>query len=173
MSQRFPNPQKVYSYQVLNLSFPGKISASIFLSSTTEHAWAKEFAPPTPWKLNVLQKIKIFRFKILVFRLKLQANNNNHVIKSGWKVLIMGKVHSNTVQMKNLKGLSPSLSHSTFSPPPCASAETQWRKSWKKQGKEFSLQNASKTVTTFNYNKILISCTKHILVCFPTGSSWQ
>lgn len=126
MSQQVPNFQKVYSHQVLNLGFPGKISANIFLQKpTTEHTWAKEFPPTTPWKWNVLQKIKIFRFKILVFRLKLQANNNNHVIKSGWKVLIMGKVHSNTVQMKNLKGLSPSLSHSTSSSPPCASAETQ------------------------------------------------
>lgn len=46
MSQQFPNLQKVYSYQVFNLSFPGKISASILLQKpTTEHAWTKEFFP--------------------------------------------------------------------------------------------------------------------------------
>lgn len=65
MSQRFPNLQKVYSYQVLNLSFPGKISASIFLSSTTEHAWAKEFAPPPHENWMFSKRLRFLDLKFL------------------------------------------------------------------------------------------------------------
>lgn len=136
MSQQFPNLQKVYSYQVLSLSFPWKISETVFLQKpTTEHAWAKEFYPLPHENSMFSKRLRFLDLKFLCLGWNYKLITTIMSLSLDERFWSWGKYIPTQFKWKISRVWAPPSHTPPLSPLPVL-LQKHRKESWKKQGRK-------------------------------------